>query len=902
MKKLFLKSTRRRLVSPATIILVFLLEIMTGVAQQMRQSEARVWEEAGDVSIPANRAAVVEKLQLNNQTRKATAVRRARIAGIPLRETRADGGTRELMAWEDEKPLYYTTLNVNAAISTGANLVRQVPYGVDGAGWTIGVWDGDAVRTTHHEFGARVTIKDGTTTLGDHATHVAGTIGASGVDSSAKGMATAVSIDSYDWNNDDAEMASRGASYAGESGKIYVSNHSYGYISGWYYTGYASPKWTWYGSGETTAGVENDFGMYNSYAREIDARLYNLPYYSIFWAAGNDRTDNPAAGSNVALSEGGAVVTYNPASHPPGDGNYKNGYDTIGFNGLGKNVITIGSVSDAVTSGLRDVSKATIQGYSCWGPTDDGRIKPDLVANGYNLYSTTAASDTSYGWKAGTSMATPNAAGTAQLILSLYTTLLPGHYLRASTLKGLLIHTADDLGTAGPDYKFGWGLINAKEAADLVYSVATNITVPRLIEQQVTSSITSRAHSFAWDGVSPIRATLCWTDPAGSATASSDSRTARLINNLNLRLVAPNGTQYFPFVMPFVGTWTTASMASAATTGTNNTDNVEQVLVASPSELGTWQAIVSFSGALANSPQRYSLLISGSGYFAPAPISVTPDFAVEGTVALAITGTGFRDGATVELVRAGSLAIQASVTHVAWTNMICSLDVTSMEQGEWSVRVINSDDQVGELTNAFAIVRTFANQPFEPIPSGWFASANIGSSYWAVTSAASHTPSNSYTTSGPATRNTDNLLSPKIVIPTSADRIRVHFWHKYMTEAYDGCLLEVSPDNGTTWYQVGELGSGTSFVKGGYTSTILGRSGSALNHAELVGWPAWTGNSGGNFSEVVIALNTATYAGATLRVRWRLSTDASTMSQGWWVDSFGVYGFNPFVGTFLLLF
>lgn len=210
----------------------------------------------------------------------------------------------------------------------------------------------------------------------------------------------------------------------------------------------------------------------------------------------------------------------------------------------------------------------------------------------------------------------------------------------------------------------------------------------------------------------------------------SDSRTKRLVNNLNLRLVAP------------------------------------------PSVPGTWQAIVSFSGALVNNLQNYSLLISGSGYFPPAPISVTSDFAVEGIVALSITGTAFRDGVAVELVRASNPTAQAAVTNVSWTNMVCSLDVTSMEQGEWSVRVINSDDQVGELTNAFAVVRMFANEPFEPTPSTWSASATIGSSYWTVTSAASHTPSNSYTASGPATRNTDNLLSLKIVIPTSADRKR----------------------------------------------------------------------------------------------------------------------------------
>jgi subtilisin family serine protease len=76
---------------------------------------------------------------------------------------------------------------------------------------TVGVWDEGAVRATHQEFGGRVVSGDGTATLNDHATHVAGTIGAAGVNPMAKGMATAVNIRSYDWNNDLVELAQRRA-------------------------------------------------------------------------------------------------------------------------------------------------------------------------------------------------------------------------------------------------------------------------------------------------------------------------------------------------------------------------------------------------------------------------------------------------------------------------------------------------------------------------------------------------------------------------------------------------------------------------------------------------------------------------------------------------------------------
>jgi len=336
----------------------------------------------------------------------------------------------------------------------------------------------------------------------------------------------------------------------------------------------------------TASAYEPFFGQYNAVARDIDSQLHLLPYYSSVWAAGNDRDDNPALNSQVALSPGGTVVDYDPALHPPGDGGYRSGYDNIGFNGIAKNVITIGAVNDAVTGGQRDTAKAAMLNFSSWGPADDGRIKPDLVANGYVLYSPQSAGITSYTYSSGTSMAAPNATGTAQLLLSLYEKLMPGQYLRASTLKGLLIHTADDLGTPGPDYQSGWGLINGKEAAELIFDVATNAAVLRLVEQQLTSSVTIRTHVFAWDGVSPIRATLCWTDPAGPILTTHDSRTATLVNNLNLRIENPNGISYLPFVMPFVGTWTPASLSLPATTGTNNTDTVEQVRVASPTVQG----------------------------------------------------------------------------------------------------------------------------------------------------------------------------------------------------------------------------------------------------------------------------------------------------------------------------
>lgn len=581
-------------------------------ASAPRRSIADILEGV-DLSKPGERERVVAEMKALEEVNKNAAIARARELGLPIRREMPDGRVQEVAGLDENGQLLYrTTYNVNAAISTGVKLIQPAPYSLTGTNVLVGVWDVGAVRPTHQEFGGRVTVRDGAAN-DNHATHVGGTIIASGINTNAKGMATSARIDSYDWNSDLTELTAAGAANAGQTNKVLISNHSYGYVSGWNYVGGGTPYrvWEWNGNGTTATGTEQDFGRYEATARDTDATVVAVPFTTVFWAAGNDRNNNPSASQAVALSPGGStVVSYNSGSHPPGDGVYRGGYENIGFNGLAKNIITIGAVSNAVTTGSRDITKGTQSSFSSWGPTDDGRIKPDLVANGVGVYSSLATGDTNYGTYDGTSMASPNAAGSAALVVQEYLRLF-GVAPRASTVKGLLIQTADDLGTVGPDYQNGWGLINAKAAVDLIRDDAASPAKQRLVESLLTNG-TSITNTFFWDGNSPIRATVCWTDPAGIATTINNNRTNRLVNNLDLRIVGPNGQTHRPYIMPFVETWTTNSMGQSAVTGTNNTDNVEQVYIASPSAKGTYQAIVSHQGTLSGSPQAYSLLISGS--------------------------------------------------------------------------------------------------------------------------------------------------------------------------------------------------------------------------------------------------------------------------------------------------
>jgi hypothetical protein len=525
--------------------------------------------QGADLSDPQIRARVVREMQELQRSQQQAVEEKAQRLGIPLRIDGPGHKVAVLYDFRGDEPLYRTNKNQNAAISTGANLLIPSPYNLDGSGIKIGVWDGGSVRSTHQELTGRVTKKNALAINDDHATHVAGTIAASGVQPTAKGMAPLATIDSYDWDSDYAEMTAAGAVSATDTVGLPLSNHSYGFDV-----------------------ITADMGRYETEAASVDAIAASLPFYLPFWAAGNEQD----------------VLTA------------KGGFQSITFNGLAKNIMTIGAVNDAVSAGVRNINNATIASFSSLGPCDDGRIKPDLVANGIGVYSSVATSDTSYdGTYDGTSMATPNAMGSAILIEQLYAREFSGQRMRASALKALLVHTADDRGNVGPDYSYGWGLMNVKAAADLLLAHKSSPGAPKIIEATITNAAKTATHSFTWDGVSPIRATLCWTDPAGVAQTNADSRTSNLVHNLDAKITAPNGTTvHQPYVMPFVGNWSTASMANAASTGKNNVDNVEQVYVASPSQAGTYTITVSLDGALSTSNQIYSLVVSGGSATLPA--------------------------------------------------------------------------------------------------------------------------------------------------------------------------------------------------------------------------------------------------------------------------------------------
>lgn len=573
-------------------------------------SLAELASRKADLSDPQKRAELVAQMKALEDAELAAAHEKAKRLGIPLEVDRPGGGKAYLVGFDGDLPIYEGPDNVNAAISTAANLVRATaPFNANGSGLVFGLWEAGGIpRLTHQEFGGRITVRDGSATVTDHATHVAGTLAGAGVNPALLGMAPAALIDAYNSTSDASEATAAGASYPGEPGKIYISNHSYGFIRGWNGN-------TWYG-GFTDDGNANDietrWGIYDSNSVTWDGMTYNLPYYLPFMSAGNERNDGPpATGAVWYQGPSGTERNYDPAQHPPGDGQYKGGYDLLESRKAAKNVMTVGAANDAVSAGARHAPNGTLTAFSSTGPADDGRIKPDIVANGASLLSAGSASDTATYTASGTSMSGPNAAGSAMLLVDYYRQRFPGQAMRASTLKALIIHTADDIGNPGPDYQYGWGLMNTEAAARVIEKHAGSGDNPLMIEDRLTTADNSHTRSFTWNGEDPIRVTLCWTDPPATSSTAHDNRTPRLVNNLNLTVTGPGGSTHLPFVMPYVGNWSEAMLSAPAITGVNNVDNVEQVYVAAPPQPGLYTVTVNHAGSLTHGEQRYSLIITG---------------------------------------------------------------------------------------------------------------------------------------------------------------------------------------------------------------------------------------------------------------------------------------------------
>ena len=541
-------------------------------------------------------------------------------AGIPMRRVLPNGGVLELQRIvPGVGPVFYITNNILAAQTVSTDEVwpgGSAGLALNGSGMTMAEWDGGAVYADHWDLIGRVTQVDGATEINGHSTHVAGTlIGSGALYPDTQGMAWAANLDAYDWNSDSAEMAAAAA-----AGQL-VSNHSYGVAAGWIPYGEDPPNnWWWIGGSDPNDLEDANFGFYDTESALWDQIAFEAPYFLIVKAAGNDRLDlGPEPGEEYTIvDQDGNPVETSTVERPPDCA--PDGYDCLPTHAGAKNILTVGAVDD-LPGGyfpLGGAGQVAMTLFSGWGPTDDGRIKPDLVGNGSFLYSAWSPRAELYGFAAGTSQAAPNVSGSLLLLQEHYENLHgTDNYMRAATLKALAIHAADEAGEApGPDYAFGWGLLNTQSAAELISGEGDG---HQIIEG---SLVNGAADSYAVSVDQPdsvLTATLVWADPPGTPPAPSlDPPDLMLVNDLDLRVFRGANT-WMPWVLD------PANPAAPATTGDNVRDNVEQVRIRA--DTCSYTVEIHHKGALLDdAPQDYSLIISVDAPPVPGDFAFKEDF------------------------------------------------------------------------------------------------------------------------------------------------------------------------------------------------------------------------------------------------------------------------------------
>jgi len=497
-------------------------------------------------------------------------------------------------------PVYYTTHNVIASTATRTDeLYRGGDLGVDITGklpeldGRLGLWDGGEPRLTHVELSGRVRQKDDNKTYSDHATHLAGTLMAAGINPQVKGMAFSAKLDVWDYTNDLVEMTQAAK-------KMLVSNHAYGPVSGWVFNPSRPDKdpnkqWEWWGNTTISPVEDYQFGFYAEKARDFDRLSYNFPYYLIVKSADNKRTETgPPIGTAYFLRNTNQTSIL--------DRNRNNGYDVIPAEANAKNILTIGAAEVAMSNGA--VKNFNSTSFSGWGPTDDGRIKPDLLGVGKDIISSTALANNAYAVFSGTSPASANVSGTLILLQELFYNLNNKVFMRSATLKGLVLHTADKpSGKNSPNYEYGWGLLNAEKAARVIMN---NDRAHVLSERTLKQGETFRQKIIAAGG--PLTITICWTDPEGLPTQvlprHLNSRSPKLINDLDLRVSNNEDFTWFPWTLD------PAQPAKNAVPGDNTRDNVEQILVPETALGQVFTITVRHKNTLSTNSQPYSIIVS----------------------------------------------------------------------------------------------------------------------------------------------------------------------------------------------------------------------------------------------------------------------------------------------------
>ena len=241
---------------------------------------------------------------------------------------------------------------------------------------------------------------------------------------------------------------------------------------------------------------------------------------------------------------------------------------------------------------------------------------------------------------------------------------------------------------------------------------------------------------------------------------------------------------------------------------------------------------------------------------------------------------------------AGFSNIVASATGLASPTWVSNVALNTSTQHFWRVQSTNA---CGTSTNSAVfsfstvaapgdcgpgtIANSLYNYGFEAGAAGWTHSGTGDT--WAIVATNPHSGTSQYHAVDPATVSDQRLVSPGVVLPTGQNPVVLKFWHLPNLEpngaaaCFDGGILEVSTNGGTTWTQV----PNANLLAGPYTGPV---SGSFSN--PLAGLQAWCGDTA--YFQTIADISA--YAGQTAQFRLRLGSDTSATGPGWDVDDVSV--------------
>lgn len=270
-------------------------------------------------------------------------------------------------------------------------------------------------------------------------------------------------------------------------------------------------------------------GTYNELSAYIDQQLYNNPFLQHVFAAGND-------GDRVC------------SPYPLSFGTIKSGFQ------VAKNVLDVGNYS---------IDTDVLESNSSKGPVYDGRIKPEIIASGSNVVSTSVNNTYASGY--GTSHAAPFVTGVWALLTERYKQLHANSYPKSALLKAIICNSGDDKGNPGPDYSWGFGLINPRKAVET-------------LEQNRYLTGTISAGNFQTHNISvpantrQVKVLLYWHDKEGLPLTAN-----ALVNDLDLSVVDASTT-----FQPWILNASPNQVNTAASRGTDRINNIEQVTINNP--------------------------------------------------------------------------------------------------------------------------------------------------------------------------------------------------------------------------------------------------------------------------------------------------------------------------------